>query len=258
MTSQSSLRRATPVIRTISIADVLQSLKEGWADFLRAPKFGLFFAAFYVLGGFAIWYFLFRLNSPWLIIPIGIGFPLIGPYAAVGLYETSRRITTGEPLDWNAIVGVVLRQRQRELSWMAFVVLFVLWIWMYQVRLLTAVFLGMRSMSSIEAFTKVVTTTSDGMLYLGIGTAVGAVLSLVLFSVTVVAIPLLLEREYDFVTAIVTSVKSVIANPGPMVFFGAAAAVATFIGLMPAFLGLFVVFPVFGHATWRLYKRVIA
>ena len=140
---------------------------------------------------------------------------------------------------------------------MAFVVLFVFWVWLYQIRLLTALFLGFRSMSSIPAFVNVVTTTPEGMAFLAVGTLVGGFLALVLFSVTVTAIPLLMERELDFVTAILTSIRSVMANPVPMLAFGMVVAVATVLALAPLFLGLLVVLPVLGHATWHLYRRTV-
>ena len=141
---------------------------------------------------------------------------------------------------------------------MAFVVLFIFWVWMYQVRLLTALFLGFQSMSTIESFFRVVTTTSDGALYLVIGTLVGAVLALILFSTTVIGMPLLLDREYDFVTAIITSIRSVLKNFAPMIGYGIIVTVLAILAMLPAFVGLLVVLPVLGHATWHLYKKVIA
>ncbi|MEZ5789590.1 MAG: DUF2189 domain-containing protein [Nitratireductor sp.] len=247
-----------PVIRQIGLGDVFSAISKGFRDFARAPLFGLFFGGVYTVGGIAILIFLYRLHMPWLILPVAIGFPLIGPFIAVGLYEVSRRLTGGEPLEWKGVLGVIFRQRERELSWMAFVVLFVLWIWLYQVRLLTAIFLGFRSMSSIDAFIEVVTTTSQGISFLVVGTVLGGILATVLFASTVVAIPLLLEREYDFVTAIITSFKAVIQNPIAMLSFAAIVTVTAILAMLPFFLGLLVVLPVLGHATWHLYKAVIA
>ncbi len=258
MTEAGEIRPHAPQINAIGMGDVTGALKQGIADFIRAPQYGLFFGGIYAVGGLLVLYFLYRLEMPWLILPIAIGFPLIGPFVAVGLYETSRRLEAGEKLSWPAILGHVFRQRERELSWMAFVVLFVFWIWLYQVRLLTAIFLGFKSMSTIESFLNVVTSSTEGIAYLAVGTLVGGFLALVLFSTTVISTPLLMERELDFVTAIITSVKTVMENPVPMITFGFLVAVLAILALLPAFLGLLVVLPVLGHATWHLYRRAIA
>ncbi|MEC9343489.1 MAG: DUF2189 domain-containing protein [Pseudomonadota bacterium] len=258
MAETAELRPRAPRINTLALADVVLALRRGVSDFLRAPLFGLFFGGIYAAGGLFVLYFLYQLQKPWLILPIAIGFPLIGPFVAVGLYETSRRLEAGEPLTWRGILTLVFQQRERELSWMAFVVLFVFWIWLYQVRLLTAIFLGFKSMSSVESFLRVVTGSGEGLTFLAVGTVVGGLLSLVLFSTTVIAIPLLTERDYDFVTAIITSVKTVTRNLLPMLAFGVVVAVLALLALVPAFLGLLVVLPVLGHATWHLYRRAIA
>ena len=245
-------------INTISFADVTSSLAAGWRDFLRAPLIGLFFGGIYAAGGIAIYLLLKVYHEPWWIIPIAVGFPLIGPFVAVGLYETSRRLEAGEPLKWGEILTVILAQRKRQVAWMAFVVLFIFWMWLYEVRMLMAIFLGFKSFSTVEAFFQVVTTTPEGLGFLGVGTGVGAFLSFVLFCTTVVGIPLLLEREIDLITAIITSFKAVFQNLAPMIGWGITIVVLSFAALLPGFLGLLVVLPVLGHATWHLYKKLIA
>lgn len=245
-------------INTIGFADVKAALAAGWRDFLKAPMIGLFFGGIYAAGGIAILLLLNVYHEPWWIIPIAVGFPLIGPFVAVGLYETSRRLEAGEPLNWGAILTVVLAQRKRQVAWMAFVVLFIFWMWLYEVRMLLAIFLGFKSFSTVDAFVNVVTTTPEGMGFLAMGTGVGAFLSFVLFCTTVVGIPLLLEREIDLITAIIMSFKAVFQNLGPMIGWGITIVVLTFAALLPMFLGLLIVLPVLGHATWHLYKRLIA
>jgi len=251
-------RRKKPIaINQIRPADIVECLRRGVSDFFRAPVHGVFFGGIFAAGGIAIYLLLYRYNTPWLILPLAIGFPLIGPFAAVGLYETSRRIDAGEPLEWKEILGVVFRQRERELSWMAFVVLFVFWIWVYQVRLLTALFLGFRSMGSIDSFLNTVLNTPEGISFLATGTVVGGILALALFSITVISIPMLLDRDVDFVTAIVTSVRAVSENPVAMIGFGALVTVLAILAMLPMFIGLVVAMPILGHATWHLYKRAI-
>jgi uncharacterized membrane protein len=131
--------------------------------------------------------------------------------------------------------------------------------WMYQVRFLMALFLGYSGMmATLEEFLRVVFTTQEGLMFLAVGNIVGAFLATVLFSISVVSFPLVLDRDVDFVTAMVTSVKAVAANPVPMLFFAAIIAVLMFFAGITAFLGLLVALPVLGHATWHLYRRVIA
>jgi uncharacterized membrane protein len=240
--------------KPLSLADVRAALAAGLADFRRQPVMGLFFGGVYVLGGIALYYISAHYRTPWLIIPLAIGFPLIGPFVAAGLYEISRRLSRGLPVSWGEVLSVVYRQSRRELGWMAFVVLFVFWIWMYQVRLLFALFIGYRGFGSASDFAAFL-ATSQGLTFLAVGTVVGGVLATILFSLTVISMPMLLDREMDFITAIISSVRTVSENPVAMLGFGLIVALLTFAALLPMFLGLFVVLPVLGHATWHLYER---
>lgn len=244
-------------INRLRMDDIRAALANGWGDFRAYPTFGLFFGAIYALGGIFIAVMLSYYHLPWMIIPVAIGFPLIGPFIAVGLYEISRRHRLGEPIGWKAVLAEVFRQRERQLSWMAFVVLFIFWIWIYQVRLLMALFLGFRVPATLDAFVTVVLTTPQGLLFLAVGTVVGAVLAIILFTATVISMPLLLDHDVDFVTAMLTSMRTVIENPAPMLAFGVIVAGLAVISLIPAFLGLLVVLPVLGHTTWHLYRRAI-
>ncbi|GEO86821.1 MULTISPECIES: DUF2189 domain-containing protein [Alphaproteobacteria] len=244
-------------INHLEMKDVAAALAEGVRDFRRFPLFGLFFGGIYVLGGIFIVAVLNLYHQPWMIIPVAIGFPLIGPFVAVGLYEISRRHERGDPITWHGVLTEVFRQRERQLSWMAFAVLFIFWIWIYQVRLLLALFLGFKIPASLAAFTTIVTTTPEGILFLLVGTIVGGVIATLLFSLTVISMPLLLDHDIDFVTAMLTSIRTVTQNPAPMLAFGLVVAVTAFLALLPAFAGLLVALPVLGHSTWHLYRRAI-
>lgn len=247
-----------PEVNELTVDDLRSALSSGFADFRKAPLFGLFFAAFYVVGGLIIVQSLFVWDQSWMIYPVAIGFPIIGPFAAVGLYDVSRRLQTGAPLNWSEILNVVRSQSGKELSWMAFVVLFVFWIWMYQIRLLIAIVLGRMSFSGLDGFLSVVFNTQQGWAFLAIGHVVGAVLSLILFSITVVSIPMLLDRDIDFISAMITSVKAVFASPVVMLGWGVVVTLSVIAAMIPAFLGLFLVLPVLGHTTWHIYQKAVA
>jgi uncharacterized membrane protein len=246
-----------PGVKQASFADIRAALGEGWADFRAATRFSAAIGLVFALGGLAVVYVLGWLDLPWLVYPIAMGFPLLGPFAAVGLYEISRVIERGGRPSWGMVIGTAFAQRGRELSWMAFVMLFVFWIWMYQVRLLMALFLGWSLDGSLGDFFTVLVTTPEGLWFLIVGHVVGAFLALVLFSITVVSIPLLLDRDVDVVTAIITSFRVVAASPVVMLGWGVVVTIAFMAGSLPAFLGLIVVIPVLGHTTWRLYRRVV-
>ncbi|MGJ4903287.1 DUF2189 domain-containing protein [Bradyrhizobium sp. HKCCYLRH2060] len=249
--------RSDPVVRRITTADIAEALTQGLRDFQAQPMFGLAFGLIYVLGGISIVLCVTAFGMVYLAYPLAAGFALIGPFVAIGLYEVSRRRELGQPMSYGGIWRTITSRG--EIGWMAFVTLFFFIIWMYQVRLLIALLLGLNaSFSSIREFMTVVLTTNEGLLFLAIGNLDGAALSLVLFSLTVVSFPLLLERDVDFVTAMITSVRAVVTSPGPMIGWAAVITVLLIISALPYFLGLLVTVPVLGHATWHLYRRIVA
>ena len=249
--------KVDPVVRSITAGDIAEALGEGLRDFQAVPLYGLAFGALYAAGGIAILLCLMAFGLVYLAYPLAAGFAMIGPFVATGLYEVSRRRETGQAISIGAIWATV--KARGEIGWMAFVTLFVFVIWMYQVRLLIALLLGLNaSFSSLREFITVVLTTNEGLLFLAIGNAVGAALSLILFSLTVVSFPLLLDRDVDFVTAMVTSVRAVVTSPVPMIGWAAVIVVLLAVSAIPYFLGLVVTLQVLGHATWHLYRRIIA
>lgn len=249
--------KVDPVVRRIAATDIAEALSAGLRDFQALPLYGLAFGALYAGGGILIVLCLTAFGMIYLAYPLAAGFAMLGPFVATGLYEVSRRREAGEAV---SIGGVWASVRARsEIGWMAFVTLFVFVIWMYQVRLLIALLLGLNaSFSSLREFITVVLTTNEGLLFLAIGNAVGAALSLILFSLTVVSFPLLLDRDVDFVTAMVTSVRAVVTSPLPMIGWAAVIVLLLAVSAVPWFLGLIVTLPVLGHATWHLYRRIIA
>jgi len=249
--------KVDPVVRRITAADIAEAVSAGLRDFQALPLYGLAFGALYACGGIAIVLCLTAFGLVYLAYPLAAGFAMIGPFVATGLYEVSRRREAGLPVSFGGIWAAV--RARGEIGWMAFVTLFVFVIWMYQVRLLIALLLGLNaSFGSLKEFITVVLTTNEGLLFLAIGNAVGAALSLILFSLTVVSFPLLLDRDVDFVTAMITSVRAVVTSPLPMIGWAAIIVLLLAVSAMPWFLGLVVTLPVLGHATWHLYRRILA
>ncbi|MEM8824995.1 MAG: DUF2189 domain-containing protein [Pseudomonadota bacterium] len=250
-------RPSRPQVNRITTEDITTSLKAGFADFLARPVMSGFFGLFYAVFGILFVWCLVWLGAIWMVIPVIVGFPLVAPFAAAGLYEMSRRMQKGESFGWSDILTVMANQRKREMGWMAFVTLFIFWVWSYQVRLWLAVILQNASFSDFDGFMNTVFFTPEGWTFLAVGTCAGAFLSAVLFSVTVVAMPMLLDRDTDVVSAMVTSVRVVAENPLVMLTWAAIISVTMLLSLVPAFLGLIFTLPILGHTTWHLYQRAV-
>lgn len=250
--------QGSPKVNTVTAEDITAALKAGFADFLARPAMSGFFGLFYAVFGMLFVWCLVSLGKTWMIIPAAVGFPLIAPFAAAGLYEMSRRLQKNEAFGWSDILTVMARQRKRELGWMAFVTLFIFWVWMYQFRTVLVIVLQNSSFSDFDGFVRTVFFTTEGWIFLAIGTCVGALLSAVLFSVTVVSMPMLLDRETDFVTAMLTSIRVVAENPKVMLSWAAIISVTMLLSLVPAFLGLIFTLPILAHTTWHLYQRAVS
>lgn len=247
---------SVPEINEVDISDLRISLALGWQDFKRAPLLGLVFSAVYVLGGWLITWAMTAKGQVWWTLPASAGFPILGPFIACGFYEISRRLEAGEPLRAGEVFGVILRQKDRQIPAIAAVIVVYFLFWNFLSHMIFALFLGNATMTNVSS-SLAVFLSPEGMMMLAFGTAVGAIFATLLFSLTVVSLPMLLDREVDFVTAMLTSFALVQANPRVMLGWGALIAVCLFAGMLPGFLGLFVVLPLFGHASWHLYRRAI-
>ncbi len=243
-----------PAPETIGAADLRAALAAGWRDYRRAPLYGIVFSAIYVLGGLILFAIFTAAAAEWWFIPIAVGFPILAPFAATGLYEVSRRLERGEALSMGAVFGVVLAQKDRQVPSMAMVIMLAFMFWVFVAHTIFALFFGLQpiGLSPWEML-----LSPPGLMTLGLGSAVGGAMAAVFFALTVVSLPLLLDREVDFISAMIASFGCVSANLLPMAAWAALIALALFIGMLPGFLGLFIVLPVLGHASWHLYRRLL-
>ena len=243
-----------PEIGKLTVSEVLASLSAGWRDFKTAPMYGIFFSAVYVLGGMGL-VALGAGTVSWTLA-ISLGFPLLGPFAAVGLYEVSRKLEAQEPLLWRDILGVVIRQKDRQIPLLGAIVVFYFLLWTLLAHMLFALILGPSALINMSVSLELLQSTK-GLVLVAAELGLGAVLAFLLFSLTAVSLPLLLDREVDFVSAMLLSLRTVRANIVVMTIWAAIIAALMFLALLPFFMGLFVVLPILGHATWHLYRRVL-
>lgn len=245
-----------PDVLVVELEDLAAALGEGIADLTRAPVYGLFFAGVYVLGGWGIWHALTGQGALWWTLIASAGFPILGPFIACGFYEISRRLDRAEPYGPAEILGAIFRQKDRQIPSMAAVVVIFFLFWNFLAHMIFALFLGTATLTNITSSMEVF-RTDQGLAMLAVGTAVGAGFAIVLFSITVISLPMLLDREVDFVSAMIASVQLVRQSPAVMLGWGGFIAVCLFVSMLPWFLGLFVTLPVFGHASWHLYRRAV-
>jgi len=243
-----------PEIGTLTFSELVASVKAGMHDFRRAPLYGLAFSAFYVVAGFA----LLMLGAGTFVwtLALSLGFPLVAPFAAVGLYEVSRRLEAEEPLVWSDILSVVMNEKDRQLPWIGAILLIIFLFWSFFAHMLFAMFIGISNLSNIQASYEALMTPT-GLMMMSVQVVVGGAAAFLTFSFTVVSLPLLLDKELDFVTAMLVSLKTVRQNLGVMLVWAATIATLLFLGMLPLFLGLFLVLPVLGHATWHVYRRAL-
>jgi uncharacterized membrane protein len=253
----SNARKAPPFeIRKIEISDVMDCIAKGVRDFGRAPLYGLFFGAIYAIGGLAIVWVAYAMDYPYLVYPFIMGFALFAPFGAAGTYEISRRLESGEPLSWPVVLGAVWGRVGKELGWLGLVSLFTLIIWLDLAVFVFLMFYGANVPSVNELFSNTL-TTPYGILFLLVGNGLGAIIALIVFSITAISPPLVVDRDVDFVTAMTTSVRAVMVNPRPMLAWAIVIGADLAIAFVTLFIALLVIFPVLGHTTWHLYRRLV-
>ncbi|MBV6658930.1 MAG: DUF2189 domain-containing protein [Devosiaceae bacterium] len=246
-------------VNRISLDTVFSSIHAGIADFKKAAVFSTFFGFVYFAAGLLLTVFALVTESYALIFPLAAGFLLVGPITALGLYEISRRIETGERVEWD-VLKAFKRHGVTHVFLYGFTLAFLLIVWLVVARVIYALnfgyspsFFAQLSLDSLiaELF------TARGLAFLVVGNAFGAVLAGTVFAITVVGVPYLHDRPIDFMTAIMTSVHAVAKNPGPMLIWGVIIALTIGLSAVFFFFPLIFTLPIIGHATWHLYKQTV-
>jgi uncharacterized membrane protein len=248
---------AGPVIRTIQLSDLHDALKRGWDDFKAVPSHAIVLCVIYPVLGLVLARVVMGYSVLPLLFPLAAGFALIGPFAALGLYElSSRRERHEEASAWDAMEVLRSPSFGAMLGLGALLLaLFVTWVATAQAIYVAA--FGYEGVTGIVDFVTRVLTTPQGWWLIIVGCGVGFLFALVALCISVVSFPLMLDRHAGAFEAMVTSLRAVAQNPVPMAAWGLIVALLLLLGTLPAFLGLAVVIPLLGHATWHLYRKVI-
>ncbi len=252
-----SLSPARPVIRHISLSDLYQSLKSGIDDFLAMPSHAIFLCVVYpVLGLFLIALTLDNSMLP-LAFPIAAGFALIGPIAAIGLYELSRRREAGLDVASSHAFDVLHSPSLGAIIALGVLLTAIFLIWLAVAEAIYIANFGYGGPGTFQQFVHNVFFTQSGWTLIVVGTGVGFLFAVVVLTIGAISFPLLLDRDVGAAVALATSIRVVAANPGTMALWGFIVAALLLIGSIPFFIGLTVVMPVLGHATWHLYRRAV-
>jgi uncharacterized membrane protein len=249
---------SNPVIRELSLNDLHEALRLGWQDFKAVPSHAIILCVIYPVLGLVLARGVLGYSVLPLLFPLAAGFALLGPFAALGLYELSRRRERGEePSAWTALdvlrspsFGAMLGLGTLLLA------LFVTWIATAQ-AIYVAVF-GYEAAAEIPDFARRVLTTTQGWWLIVVGCGVGFLFAVVALCISVVAFPMMLDRHVGTGEAMVTSLRVAAKNPVTIAAWGLIVAALLVAGSLPFFLGLAIVIPVLGHATWHLYRKAVA
>ena len=242
-----------PSVRKIGPADLKDALAKGVEDFLTMPSSLVFLGLIYPIVGIGL-----LASSPLpLLFPLMSGFALVGPFAAIGLYEISRRRELGLDTSWAHAFGVARSHSIFSILSLGLLLLAIFACWEFTARSLYVALFGSTPPESFIQFIANILGTPQGWKLIGFGTAIGFVFAVVSLSISVVSFPLLLDRDVDIPVAILTSVRAVLTNPFTMALWGIIVASILAIGFLLLFIGLAVAVPILGHSTWHLYRKVV-
>lgn len=247
-----------PEIRRIELADLRDALTNGMRDFGAYRTDVIFLCIIYPLAGLVLARVIFGYDMLPLVFPLASGFALLGPVAAIGLYEMSRRREAGTDISWGDAFGVVKSPSIGTIIALGLVLLAVFVVWMLAAWAIFALTLGPEPPTSIGGFVDDVLATGAGWAMIIIGCGVGFLFAVLVLTISVVSFPLLIDHDVGLPTAVTTSVRAVLTNPVPMAAWGLIVVAGLVLGSLPALVGLIFVMPILGHATWHLYRKVVA
>ena len=241
-----------PSVRKIGPADLKDALAKGVDDFLAMPSSLVFLGLIYPIVGLCLAGYALP-----LLFPLMAGFALIGPFAAIGLYEISRRRELGLETSWVHAFGVVRSHSIFSILSLGLLLLVIFVCWQFTAQSLYVALFGTTRPESLGQFITNIVGTPQGWKLIVFGTAIGFVFAVVALSISVVSFPLLLDRDVDVPVAVLTSVRAVLANPFTMALWGLIVAAILAIGFLLLFAGLAVAVPILGHSSWHLYRKVV-
>ena len=247
----------SPAVRRIAPADLLQALRCGLDDFSAMPSHAVFLCIIYPLLGIMLASLTLGYSLLPLLFPLAAGFALLGPLAAIGLYELSRRREAGLDSDSTHALDVLRSRSLGAIIALGVLLMVIFLVWLAVAQAIYVAYFGYAAPTSIRKFINDVLFTPAGWGLIVVGTGVGFLFAALVLTISVVSFPLLLDREVGAAVALLTSVRAVAANPVTTALWGLIVAGLLVIGSLPFFLGLTVVMPVLGHSTWHLYRRVV-
>lgn len=248
----------SPAVRRIGFADLRTALAEGWRDFLAIPTQLVFLCILYPIIGLVGARVAVGSNLLPLVFPLIAGFALVGPVLAIGLYELSRRREAGLPVSWLNAFDVLRNPAMLSVAMLGGVLFLIFFAWLGVARAIYALTIGGEAPGAVADFIETIQASPHAWQLLVFGNAVGFLFALVVLTIAAVSFPLLLDRNVSPMVAVQTSVRAAMANPKAMLAWGFIVAVVLLLGCVPLFVGLAVAMPVLGHATWHLYRRVVA
>lgn len=244
-----------PEVRTVEIDRPWAWLAAGWRDFTRVPALSVTYGIVFSAAGYALMYWLYAAGAFYLILPATAGFMLVGPAAAVGLYDVSRRLESGQPVAFGATFSAIL-SRADTFAAMGLVLMLFFLAWMEIALLIFAFFFSDRSIST-DNFIEGVFFVPESLPFLVTGTVAGGILSAVVFAISTISLPLLLDRDVGVPTAVATSLRAVHRNRKALALWAMVIAVFMSIGIATLFLGLVLTLPLVGYATWHAYRDLV-
>jgi uncharacterized membrane protein len=248
---------AYPIVRKIGLADLKDAVAKGIDDFWVMPTHVIFLAMIYPLVGLFLGRLTFGYAVLPLLFPLAAGFALIGPFAAIGLYEMSRQRELGGDVTWTHAFELRKCPSLDAIAALGMFLMIVFLIWLGVAQSLYRSLFGYGSPESIEKFVSDILNTSEGWTLIIVGNGIGFLFAVFVLTISVVSFPLLLDRDVGAVVAMHTSIRAVFRNPLVMAAWGLFIAIALVIGSLPFFVGLAVVMPVLAHSSWHLYRKVV-